>query len=275
MGNAVKSALLAVLGTALCVSLSGRALAQGTCGCMDIALVIDDTGSMGGAISNVESGLNAIISMAQTVSGGDLRMSLVSFPNDSPVVRQTMTTNLADEMTAVNNLSAFGGGNEPEASDESLRLVVTGASNCTTTGGPPGAFRPACLKIAILVTDAHPGGCDDAFTSGVDDVAAAQVASLAAAAGVRISAVYVPTFGVDPTIVPIMQTYATTSGGQYSQVNQDGTGTADAIMNIIETCGGAGASPPHAAPALSWTLLVASFFTLAGWGTWRISRTNR
>ena len=274
MRKGLKLTVLGVVSVAVSAWLSGQALAQPTCGCLDIALVIDDTGSMGPAIANVKTGLNAIISMAQAASGGDLHMSLVSFPDDIPIVRQALTSNLTDEMTAVNNLSAgFTGGNEPEASDEALRFVVTGATNCAGATGNPGTFRAACTKIAVLVTDARPGGCDDTFTPGVDDVAAAAVASLAATAGVKISAVYVPTNALlSPTIVPIMQNYATTTGGQFLQVGANGSGTANAIMQIIEACGGLGAAR---APALSWPLLAVSFLGLAAWGGWRLSRSHR
>ncbi len=274
MSKVVRPAVLVGLGLAVTLWFCGPAVAE-TCGCMDVALVIDDTGSMGGALDNVKTGLDSIITTAQTASGNDLRMSLVSFPEDFPIVRQTMTTNLTDETNAVNALTPTDGGNEPEASDESLRLVVTGTSNCTTEGGSPGTFRSECLKIAILVTDARPGGCDDAYTPGVDDVNAAQVASLAASAGIKISAVYVPTSDeYTSTIVPIMQTYATTSGGQYSLVNSDGTGTADAINNIIASCGGP-VQQAAPAPTLSWPLLAASLVSLLTWGVWRLGHTSR
>jgi Mg-chelatase subunit ChlD len=271
MNGFVRSSLLLVVGVALLAGFSDQVSAQ-SCGCTDIALVIDDTGSMGPAIASVKSGLTSIIGMAQQVSGDDLQMSVVSFPSDAPVVRQAMTDVLANVVTAVNNLFAGGGGNVPEASDEALRLVVSGSSNCSTAD--PGDFREECLKIAILVTDALPGGCNDNFQAGVDDVAAAQVASLAATAGIKVSAVYVPTDGVDPTTAAIMQTYATTTGGQFSQVGADGSGTADAIMQIIEACGGAGVQS-RTAPALSWGLLGALGMVLAGWGTWRVRRSYR
>ena len=50
------------------LAVGPRALAG--CGCMDIALVVDDTGSMGGAIDNVKAGLPQIIATAQAAAGG-------------------------------------------------------------------------------------------------------------------------------------------------------------------------------------------------------------
>ena len=66
------------------------ARAASTCGCMDVALVIDNTGSMGGAINNVKAELPNIVAAAQAASGGDLRMGLVTFPEDNIIVNQPL-----------------------------------------------------------------------------------------------------------------------------------------------------------------------------------------
>jgi hypothetical protein len=205
---------------------------------MDVALVIDDTGSMGGAISNVKAGLVSIISAARDASKGDLRMGLVSF-KDNVDVDQGFTPSQATITTAVNNLSAGGGAFLPEASDEALKYTVTGGTACALVGTPPlGAFRADCLKIAILVTDDLPGGCNDTYTPGVDDVNAANVANAAAAAGILVSAILVPTPGSNwVAATPIMQNYATATGGFFAVTAANGGGTADAITSIIEECG--------------------------------------
>ncbi len=238
-------ALAAGLALAGAVVAAPRAAAQ--CGCMDVALVIDDSGSMFGAINNVVQELPTIISTAQAASGGDVRFAVVSFPNvggltnDGITVRQPFTTDTTLVQAAIQSLVATGGNGEPESSDTALELVVTGstANSCTVSNGPVGSFRPQCVKIAVLVTDAHPGGCDDTFTVGVDDTHAHNVAVAAANAGVAISAIYVPTFGlVQDDIRNIMEDYADTSSGVFVQTAADGTGTGDAITDIIATCGG-------------------------------------
>jgi hypothetical protein len=86
-----------------------------------------------------------------------------------------------------------------------------------------------------MVTDNLPGGCDDIYTPGVDDVNAAAVADAAAAAGILISAVFVGT--PTATELGIMQYYAAATGGVYSEVPFDGSGTGAAIQEIIENCG--------------------------------------
>ncbi|MHC4446558.1 MAG: vWA domain-containing protein [Planctomycetota bacterium] len=228
--------------------------ADGQCGCMDVVLLVDDTGSMGGAIANVKMGLGAIVTAAQDASKNDLRMGVVSFKDgfacgsgNSIEVDQPLTANIAMVTAAINALAAGGGAGLPEASDEALNYTVTAASACpicTTAGGtippgpPLGPFRTDCLKIAVLITDDLPAGCDDAYVVGVDDVNAANVANAAAAAGVLVSAVLVPTPGSNfVAATPIMQNYASVTGGVFTQVNPNGTGTAEAITEIIEACG--------------------------------------
>ena len=90
--------------------LVGEVRAAGGCGCMDVALVVDNTGSMGGAIDNVRAELPAIIATAQAASCGDLRIGLVTFPNDNVVVNQPFTTNITAVQNAVQALVASGTG---------------------------------------------------------------------------------------------------------------------------------------------------------------------
>ncbi len=227
--------------------------ARAQCGCMDVALVIDDTDSMGFAIDNVKNGLTNIIAVAQLASGNDIRLGLVSFADDIDV-DQPFTNDVAAVTAAVNALTAGGGGGFPDASDEALSLVVSGSASagCTVNAprGPLGSFRSGCVKVAILVTDANPGGCHDSYTDGVDDVHAGLVATNAAAGGVRVSAVFVEGFDATSPAHPVsvqgdvMLTYATVTGGVFTNVPADGVGTGDIIQQIIATCGGQLPEPP-------------------------------
>lgn len=220
----------------------------GACGCMDIVLVVDTTGSMGPAIGNVIAGLNNIVTTAQTASGADLYMALVTF-QDTINVDLPLTDSGTDASaitTAIGLMSIGGGGNFPESSDEALNYVATGSSACIVTGAL-GNLRPGCVRIAVLVTDALPAGCDDTYTVTVDDVNAQNVANAAASAGLLISAVQVLDGfdGGDATETPIMNAYASTTGGSYVAVPADGSGTADAIVGIIADCGTAANACPR------------------------------
>lgn len=209
------------------------------CGPMDVAFVIDDTGSMLGALANVSAGLASIMTDIDHASGGDYQLAVVSF-KDTIVIHEVFSAgNAAAASADIAALVATGGGAAAEASDEALNTVV----NALPAAGRPQnvdftpAYRAAALKIAILVTDAPPGGFDDTYTPGVDDVNAHQVALDAAGDEILISAIFVPTTGDYAGQAAVMMDYAATTGGDYIMTNADGSGTAAAIQDIIEACG--------------------------------------
>ena len=216
-----------------------------SCGPLDVAYVIDDTGSMGGAIADVQSGAARQVSLIKAGSHNDYQLSLVTF-KDFVVVHDDLA--LRDGPAVVNDilgLVATGGGNTPEASDEALNTVINGLDQNDRLPGQQfgdfnGVFRPQATKLIFLVTDALPGGFDDQFTPGVDDVNAHLRALEAAAAGITIGAIFVPTNG-DPTgqITAIMRDYATTTGGTFVRVDADGNFTLEAIGRTLRAeCGG-------------------------------------
>jgi uncharacterized protein YegL len=211
-----------------------------TCGCIDLLLVLDTTGSMSGAINNVKSGMVDIINLASSTCNGDVHAGLITFKDNVTTV-DNLTANTAQVIADVNAQFASGGNNEPEASDEALREAFTiPGTLCSKIGDfDPTLWRAGCCKVAVLITDAHPAGCDDAYVNGVDNVNAHNRALDALNIGVKIGAAFVPTFG-DPTgeIVPIMVDYAATTGGVYGQTNADGTGTKEAIQQVILDCAG-------------------------------------
>ncbi|WP_367130920.1 vWA domain-containing protein [Saccharothrix sp. HUAS TT1] len=209
------------------------------CGPLDVAFVLDDTGSMGGAIANLKTGINAIVNDVVTASGGDYQLGLVTF-KDNVTVHNNLAPGNAAAVTnyITNTLAAGGGSGEPEASDEALNTVV---NNRAAAGRPQnvdfnGTWRSNAMKFVVLVTDARPGGFDDAHTAA--DVAnAAQWANDALSRGIKISSVYVPTSALyTPVITPIMQNYATTTGGIFLQATSTGAGTADAIRKFLSDC---------------------------------------
>lgn len=215
-----------------------------TCGPLDIAYVIDDTGSMGGAIADVQRGASQQVRLIKAGSHNNYQLSLVTF-KDFVVVHDDLA--LRDGPAVVNDilgLTADGGGNTPEASDEALNTVINGLDENDRLPGQQfgdfnGVFRPQATKLIFLITDALPAGFDDTFTPGVDDVNAHLRALEAAADGIKIGAIFVPTAG-DPTgqITAIMKDYANTSGGLFTQVDPDGNFTLEAIGRQLRAeCG--------------------------------------
>ena len=210
---------------------------------MDVVFVVDDTGSMGGALCNVKIAIAALIDQIACASGDDFQLGLLTFKDDVVVLNDLAAGNRDAVEAHVQQLFASGGNGGPEASDEALNTAINGLDEADRdpgqqTGDFDGTWRPGAVKIAILITDAPPAGFDDQYTIGIDDVNAHARALEAAAAGIQISAVFVPTAGNYSGQVEVMQDYAATTGGLYLETAPDGAGTALAIDEVILSCGG-------------------------------------
>lgn len=241
-----------------------RSYAQDTCGPLDVVFVIDDTGSMSGAIGNVKTGIGNLIAKIDLASNGDYQLGLVTFKDNVTVRNDLAVDNDAAVRASIDAMLATGGAGLPEASDEALNTVIHGHDEVDRTGGEQmgdfnGVFRPNATKIVVLVTDALPGGFDDAFSEGIDDVNAGNRAIEARDKAIKISAIYVSTSletgavaqgtslnDVTASSIPeIMQTYATTTGGFYLNTS-DGTGVSNAVGFVIDACGsGTGTTVPE------------------------------
>jgi uncharacterized repeat protein (TIGR01451 family) len=224
-------------------SYQARAKTQvaSSCGPIDVVFVIDTTSSMDEAIDNVKAEVGGLIGLVDDFSESDFQLGLVTFKDQVTVLNDLAAGNEAAVQANILALTAEGGGNTPEASDEALNTIIHGLD---ADDRPPGAqigdfngvWRPEAVKLIILITDAPPGGFDDTFTPGEDDENAHDRALEAAAADMSISAIYVPTT-INETAEAVMQDYAATSGGIYFEAEEDGSGTADAIAGIVANCG--------------------------------------
>ncbi len=211
------------------------------CGCMDVVLVVDVTGSVNDGQANLldpDAGLPFVIDEALALSGNDLRVGLVTF-TDSVFVRHTWTTDTEAVKDTIATLVTENGNLFPEASDEALHEVLSDISAGCFRAGPDfneaSSFRPDCLKHALLITDALPGGCDDTFTPGIDDVNADLRAQEAAAMSVVISTVYIADFP-DTRIVEIMQNYANKTRGLYALRPSNAEGVGQALQQALDRC---------------------------------------
>lgn len=154
----------------------------------DIYLLIDNTGSMGGEIANLQASLTSGTlddSCTEGVDGGILGALRCAIPGSSFGVgffreygdgdygdaRNTafahvldITSSLEDAQLAVQRLSVLGNRDVPEAITQGLFATVTGhglgryvpnRASCSTTGawGYP-CFRPNTIPIVVTITDA-------------------------------------------------------------------------------------------------------------------------
>ena len=170
---------------------------------LDVCFIIDYTGSMGNVIETVKDGLSSVIAHINTESDSDYRLSMItvdelttatptystcsqytSLPTAQKYNNQgstgryqiitawemfpTSTTNNGTSFTtAVDNLNGgvtgssciqLGSGvGTPEPMDIGLGLVINSTNFVNN-------FRTTAAKYIIMITDAPPGGPDDAFT---------------------------------------------------------------------------------------------------------------
>lgn len=231
-------------------------------GPLDLVFVLDVTGSMGGAIENVQAGVADIIAAVVATSSGDYRLGLVRF-EDSIDVLDDLALGNAESVRAHLLAEDFwqgGGSGKPEASDEALNTVL---NRLRVADRPPGfptmiddrgrvrelgdyyqlgdftqAFRAEASRIVVLVTDAPPAGFTDVVSPATIAHAHA-MAVRAAELGVRIAAVFVPTEGDYAGQRAVMLDYAVTSGGVMWETAADASDLAGAIIDIINAraCG--------------------------------------
>jgi hypothetical protein len=94
--GALACAAVALLGTVTSnPATAAPTPAPSRCGPLDVAFVLDDTGSMGGTIANIKTGINSIVNDVVTASGGDYQFGLVTFKDTVRVVNDLAPGNAA------------------------------------------------------------------------------------------------------------------------------------------------------------------------------------
>lgn len=229
---------------------SAIAAAQ-TCGPMDVVFVVDNTGSMGDVIAQVQDEVNSIADTVTRSSGDDYQFGLVIAPGNDVVVLLDMAPQNRGALTdAVAQMTTIGSCGEPAEWDEALntvlnnrqegRAIASGAG--AQVGNFNGAFRANSTKLIIVITDARPGGtlgCD--YQAGGNAIAVA-MANNAASRGILISTVFVPTasaeaFGFTSTVRSVLQETAGITESIFFETSADASNLANVIREVIVTCG--------------------------------------
>ncbi|KAJ5389110.1 uncharacterized protein N7496_000178 [Penicillium cataractarum] len=181
----------------------------------DIVLLVDNTGSMFGAISDIRTNLKTVISSV-TSSQPTAEFAVVEFGDaqGGSTVPFRVDQGLASDVTvlqnAVNGLTASGGGDLPEDWINALYQIATGAIS----------FRSGSSRVVVLVSDApshNPSGghtLDDAITA-------------LETANIRVIAVNVG--GIDTNGQATSVTSAT--GGSLIPAGNGASGVTDAITS--------------------------------------------
>jgi len=164
---------------------------------VDIVFLVDYTGSMGGSINGVKAGIANILSTINAESSGDFRIGLCIFDetysssNSNYGGTSAYTSLPANQKVIINSGSGKNQhitclqpmniiGNTSEFQTK-LALLNTGNLPLGSGQGTPepgglgvneivansiaGSFRSNAIKVIILITDAIPGGFDDASST--------------------------------------------------------------------------------------------------------------
>ena len=100
----------------------------------DIAFIFDDTGSMLEEIAAMQAGATQFAT--DVINAGiDSRFALVSFKDDQEI-DLPFTSDVATFQTAVNNLVATGGDDEPENDLDACMLALNGLTYRSGRFGP-------------------------------------------------------------------------------------------------------------------------------------------
>src|SRR5581483_5164750 len=119
---------------------------------VDLAFVVDTTGSMGHLISAAQKQMIDLVGEVAGAAAIDLRLGVVEYrdhpPQDKLVARiHAFTADLPAARATINRLRADGGGDTPEA----VLDGVLGACHELV-------WRPHARRLAVLVGDSPPHG---------------------------------------------------------------------------------------------------------------------
>ena len=130
-------------------ALTNRIEAEETAVSLDIALLIDSTGSMAAEFANLQASLPHLVATLTTLSETvNLRLGLVAY-NDQGKLGAVQVLDFTEDsaifVEAIGNLTAVGGGDYPEALAEGLNRAMFDLN-----------WRTESRKLLILIGDAPP-----------------------------------------------------------------------------------------------------------------------
>lgn len=181
---------------------------------VDMAFVVDTTGSMGGLIASAQRHMIRLIETVTRTTSLDLRLAVVAYrdhpPQDNTYVYQlhALTPDLKAVQKIIMGLQANGGGDAPEAV---LDGVLAAANELE--------WRPYARRLAVLVGDAPPHGSlqiDGSFKSSCH--CGESIESVTAAAENARIVIYA--LGLNNTAKDSFSLISRLSGGQYFDANQ-------------------------------------------------------
>lgn len=188
-------------------SLTVKQTCRGAASAVDVAFVVDATGSMGDEIAYLKAELTDVISRAQqAVPNSTLRLASVFYRDvaDEYLTRYRDFDNQPDSAVSfIKQQSAAGGGDFPEAVDTALSVALTKLSWSQT----------AKARLLFVVLDAPPHDDPKSVASLQRSVAKA------AAMGVRL--IPVAASGIDKSTEYLLRAMALGTNGTYVFLTDD------------------------------------------------------
>jgi hypothetical protein len=195
---------------------------------VDLAFVVDTTGSMGGFINDAR---RQMTDMLQAAAGAaplpiDLRVGVVEYRDHPPQDRtfvfraHAFATDLRRVRKTIAGLKPEGGGDAPEAVLDGL------AAACRDL-----AWRPHACRLAVLIGDAPPHGVGaggDSFRAGCP----CGLTIACATALLEQSRVTLSAFGLTRAVNESFTQLAAWTGGTYFEA-QRGQGAIEAVQSVI------------------------------------------
>ncbi|GAA5125998.1 Ig-like domain-containing protein [Luteolibacter yonseiensis] len=224
-------------------------------GPMDVAFILDNTGSMDDSIDNIRFELQDIISDIAAASSGSYRLALLTPDTEISNTRlEFSSANGTAFSAALNGDLDADGVLAPESTDLCLKnllaagVELSGSPLLPTTAPFRTPFRTEAKKVILMITDALPSGGNDIFIEDEnlvmptsDEYRAHRYAKKAAALGIQIACVAVEGGALGtPAFERIMEDYYagfTTPPGKtpiYITVPSNGIGAASAVLDVIE-----------------------------------------
>jgi hypothetical protein len=175
---------------------------------IEVAFVLDTTGSMSGLIDGAKQKIWAIANqMAGAQGSPDIRLGLIGY-RDRGDAYVTQVHDLSDDIDALYaNLQTFqaeGGGDGPESVNQALHEAITRLG----WSAAPGAYR-----VIFLVGDAPP------HVDYPQDVSYTDSVQLARSRGIVVNTIQC---GGDPETTRVWREIAQLNQGQYAAIAQDG-----------------------------------------------------
>ncbi|MEZ4591350.1 MAG: VWA domain-containing protein [Chloroflexota bacterium] len=173
---------------------------------LDLALLIDTTGSMANELGALQAGLpDWVAGLTALSAAGNLRLGLVTYGDAGkrdPVQLFAFTEDSALFAANVASLTAVGGGDYPEDLNAGLYQAVTGLN-----------WRTEAVKLLVLLGDAPPQSAANSAASFE------QTSALAAGQNIRLMAI--GSEGLDAAGMAIYQQIAQTGNGRFYFISDD------------------------------------------------------